>query len=292
MPTEPASVFVTAPDGLRLHVREHGPRTDARPAVVCLPGLTRTTADFDALAGALAATGRRVLALDSRGRGRSDYDRNSENYSLPVELADLMTVLTAREARPAVFVGASRGGLLTMLLAAAQPASIAGVIFNDIGPAIEPKGLMRLKGYVGKIPQPRNEDEGAEILRRLFGQQFPSLDDVAWRAFVRRTWRVEGDRYVPTSDPKLADTLRSIDPEVPVPTMWPQFDALAGVPVMVVRGENSDILMPETVTAMKTRRPDLDVLEIPGQGHTPLLAEPETIAKLIAFIDTCGAPRR
>jgi pimeloyl-ACP methyl ester carboxylesterase len=191
-----------------------------------------------------------------------------------------------------VFVGASRGGLLTLLLAAAQPMSIAGVIFNDIGPAIEPKGLMRLKGYVGKIPQPRNEEEGAEILRRLFGHQFPSLDEAAWHAFARRTWRIEGDRFVPTADPKLAETLKSIDPEVPVPTLWPQFDALAHVPLMVVHGENSDILLPETVAAMEARRPDLHVMEVPGQGHTPLLAEPDTIAKLIAFIDICGTARR
>src|SRR4029078_13359664 len=100
-----SSVFVSAPDGLKLHVLERGPRDDPRPAVVCLPGLTRTVEDFDVLAEALAARGRRVLALDSRGRGRSEYDRHPDNYSLPVELADLATVLAARQAQPAVFIG-------------------------------------------------------------------------------------------------------------------------------------------------------------------------------------------
>ena len=125
MSSEPASVFVSAPDGLKLHIREYGPRNDAHPAVVCLPGLTRTAADFVELATALAAKGRRVLALDSRGRGLSDYDTDFNKYSLAVELADLIAVLAAREAQPAVFVGSSRGGLLTMLLAAVQPSSIA-----------------------------------------------------------------------------------------------------------------------------------------------------------------------
>lgn len=291
MTSQPVSTFVTAPDGLRLHVREYGPRATARPVVVCLPGLTRTAADFDELATALAAKDYRVLALDYRGRGLSAWDASSANYSLPVELADLTAVLAAREAGRAVFVGSSRGGLLTMLLAATQPGSIAGVIFNDIGPVIEAKGLMRLKGYVGKIPQPRSFEEGAEILRRLFGHQFPSLSGEQWEAFARRNWRAENGGFAPTCDPKLADTLKGFDPEIAIPTMWPQFDALAAVPVMVVRGENSDILMPETVAAMRARRPDMTVLEIPGQGHTPLLAEDDTIAKLIAFTDGCAATR-
>ena len=290
MSSEPASVFVSAPDGLKLHIREYGPRNDAHPAVVCLPGLTRTAADFVELATALAAKGRRVLALDSRGRGLSDYDTDFNKYSLAVELADLIAVLAAREAQPAVFVGSSRGGLLTMLLAAVQPSSIAGAILNDIGPVIEPQGLMRIKGYVGKTPQPRTWEEGADILRRMFSQQFPALDAAGWLAFAKRTWREDGKQFVPTSDPKIAKTLEGFQPENPLPAMWPQFDALSGVPVMVVRGANSDLLTPATVAAMQARRPDLVVLEVADQGHTPLLAEDGTIGKLIAFIDTCGKP--
>lgn len=284
----PVSIYFGAPDGRKLHVREFGPRNDIRPAVVCLPGLTRTAADFDVLATALAAQGRRVLALDSRGRGLSDYDSDAGNYSLPIELADLIAMLAAREAQPAVFVGSSRGGLLTLLLAAVQPSSIAGAILNDIGPVIEPRGLMRIKGYVGRTPQPRSEEEGAEILRRMFDHQFPTLTRDDWLAFARRTWRAVNGGFIPTYDVKIARTLQNYDPETPIPAMWPQFDALAGVPVMVVRGANSDLLAPETVAAMKARRPSLVTLEIPDQGHTPLLAEPDTIAQLAAFIDTCG----
>lgn len=287
-----SSVFVSAPDGLKLHVLERGPRTDTRPSIVCLPGLTRTAEDFDVLADALAARGRRVLALDSRGRGRSDYDRNADNYSLPVELADLLAVLAAREAMPAVFIGSSRGGLLTMLLAAQRPAMIAGAVLNDIGPVIERTGIMRLKGYVGKMHTPRTYEEGADILRRLFGQQFPKVDMAGWEAAARRTWREEKGGFVVTYDVNLAKTLKGFDADSPIPPLWLQFDALAHVPVMVVRGENSDILSPQTVTAMAARRAAMDVVDIPDQGHTPFLSEPEIIGRLIAFIERCDARRR
>jgi len=286
-----SSVFVSAPDGLKLHVLERGPRDDPRPSVVCLPGLTRTAEDFDALADALAARGRRVLALDSRGRGRSEYDRNADNYSLPVELADLMAVLAAREAQPAVFVGSSRGGLLTMLLAAQRPASIAGAILNDIGPVIERTGIMRLKGYVGKLHTPRTYEEGADILRRLFGQQFPKVDMAGWEVAARRTWREEKGRLVVTYDVNLAKTLKGFDADSPIPPLWLQFDALAHVPVMVVRGENSDLLSAQTVAAMAARRPQMDVIDVPDQGHTPFLSEPEMVGRLIAFVERCDARR-
>src|SRR5262249_47350733 len=165
-----ADHWVTARDGLRLHLREYGPRTTSRLPVVCLPGLARTAADFDLLARALAADAdgpRRVLSLDYRGRGLSDHDPNPDNYAIPVELDDVLAVLAARGVESAVFVGTSRGGLLVMALAALRPGPIAGAVLNDIGPALEMQGLMRIKGYVGKLPQPSSFADGAEIQRRL-----------------------------------------------------------------------------------------------------------------------------
>ena len=282
--------YVTAQDGLRLHVREHGDRTAPGLPVVCLPGLARTTADFDRLAAALAGDPdrpRRVLALDYRGRGLSDHDRDPGNYSLPVELADVMTVLTARAVGAAVFVGTSRGGLITMALAAVRPAAIAGAVLNDIGPVIEPQGLMRIKSYVGRLPQPRGFEEGADILRRLFGAQFTRLSDADWLASAHRNWRQQDGRLVLAYDPRLSRALASVDAAHPLPPLWLQFDALGNVPLMVIRGANSDILSAATVAAMQARRRDTVVVEIPDQGHAPLLAEADTIARIGIFVAKC-----
>jgi pimeloyl-ACP methyl ester carboxylesterase len=287
------SRFVTAPDGLRLHVREYGERGSQHLPVVCLPGLSRTAEDFDVLAGAIAAdaaTPRRVLALDYRGRGRSDYDRNPRNYAIPVELDDVIAVLVALDAAPAIIVGTSRGGLLAMALAPRRPGAVAGAVLNDIGPVIASQGLMRIKGYVGKLPQPHTFEEGADILRRIAGGQFPNLGAGDWLAAAKRGWREQNGRLIPTYDPALAHNLSAIRADQPNPTMWRQFEALAHrVPVLVIHGANSDILCSETVEAMKTRHPGMDVLVVPDQGHAPLLAEPHIIARIKQFAEKCDA---
>jgi pimeloyl-ACP methyl ester carboxylesterase len=285
-----ASQFITSHDGLKLHVCAYGARTAAAVPVVCLPGLTRTGDDFDTLATALAGDPRQlryVIAVDYRGRGRSDYDSNPLNYNLANELADLLAVLTALDIGPAVFVGTSRGGILAMLLASARPTAIAGVVLNDIGPVIEVQGLARIKSYVGNLPEPKSFADGAEILRRLFGLQFPKLSDDDWTAFSRRAFKEQRGRLLPTYDVRIAKTLESIDLERPLQPLWAEFDALAHVPMMVIRGANSDVLAPATVAAMRARRAQLDAVEVADQGHAPLLAESETIEQIASFIARC-----
>ena len=292
--SEPTSVFVTAPDGLKLHVCCRGRRGATRLPVVCLPGLARTTADFDELAAALTGPdgGRRVIAVDYRGRGQSEHDRAPENYNLAVELADLLAVLTALDIGRAVFVGTSRGGIISMLLATARPGAMAGVVLNDIGPVIDAKGLVRIKGYIGKMPPPRNFEEGGEILRRLFDSQFPKVDGAAWIAAARRTWREDRGRLVPTYDVKLARTLEGLDLEKPLPSLWKEFDALASIPLLTIRGANSDLLSTDTIEAMRQRRPDMEFVTVPDQGHAPLLAEPEIIGRIAAFVEDCESRTR
>lgn len=281
----PTSHFITAQDGIRLHVRSWGDVDSAALPVVCLPGLTRNGADFDEPA-ALLAHQRRVIAIDSRGRGQSDYD-SPENYTLPVELADVLAALTALSLGPAIFVGTSRGGLLSMMLAAARPTALAGAILVDIGPVIEMQGLMRIKSYVGKMPPLNSFAEAATLLKRANAMLFPALNDDDWMAFALRTWKMGAKGLEADYDPRLADTLAELDPAQPIAPIWPAFDALAHVPVMVIRGEHSDILSRETVHEMQARRSDLVSFEVPGQAHAPLLRDAPTQQAMLDFIAVC-----
>ncbi|MDC7788711.1 alpha/beta hydrolase [Rhodoplanes sp. TEM] len=286
------SHFVTATDGLRLHLREYGDRTLPGPPVVCLPGLTRTAADFHPLACALAndpAHPRRVLALDYRGRGLSAYDPNPDHYAIPVELDDALTVMTACEAMPAVLVGTSRGGLITMAMAAVRPTAIVGAVLNDIGPVIEPAGITRIKTYVGRAGSPSGFAEGAAALREKFAGEFPDWTDEDWLAMAHRTWRQENGHLVPTYDQAIARALAAFDLSKPLPDMWPQFDALGRVPVMVIRGGLSDLLSEATVEAMREHHPGLEAVEVPRQGHAPDLAGDDVIARIAAFVERCAA---
>ena len=287
-PMSATSHFISAPDGLTLHARCHGARVAPGHPVVCLPGLSRTTADFDDLAAGLTARAeRRVVAIDYRGRGRSGYDADPGHYSLPVELADCIAIMTALAAMPAIVIGTSRGGLLAMLLGAVRPGLIAGVILNDIGPVIETAGLMRIKASLGRMPEPRTLEEGADILRRQHEAQFPRLTPAQWLAFARRTWREQDGALALTYDERLAVALAAFDEDQPLPPLWKEFDSLAHVPMMAIRGTNSDILSAQTLEAMRVRRGALDVVIVPGQGHTPLLAEDDVIGRIADFCARC-----
>jgi pimeloyl-ACP methyl ester carboxylesterase len=176
-----------------------------------------------------------------------------------------------------------------MLLAVARPTAIAGCVLNDIGPVIDLEGLMRIKGYVGKLPALASFPAAAEALKRRFGSLFPKWSDDDWLAFARATFKEDGGRLVPDYDPRLATILEAIGPEQPLPPLWKEFDALGRVPVMVIRGANSDILSATTVEAMRKRRRALEVLEVPEEGHAPRLAGALTIERIAGFITSCDA---
>ena len=253
--------------------------------VICLPGLTRTAADFEMLAERLSAAGRRVIALDYRGRGLSAYDPNPANYTVAVELGDVLTVLDTLDVRSAIFIGTSRGGILTMMLATVRPQAIAAAVLNDIGPVIELSGLLRIKSYVGKLPAPHNFTDAAGILRRLFAAQFPTLTDQDWLVSAGRAFKQDRGRLEPTYDVRIAETLKDIGPETMVAGLWPQFDALAQVPVMVIRGALSDLLSTETLEAMKARHPGMRMVEVADQGHAPMLQDETTVGAIEQFVN-------
>jgi pimeloyl-ACP methyl ester carboxylesterase len=267
-------LFVTAADGLRLYARDYGPPAGGALPVICLPGLTRNSEDFHELAEALsrdASRPRRVLSLDYRGRGRSEWDKDWRRYDLKVELDDCLKVLASSGIGKAVFVGTSRGGLIAMALGAAHPDRVAGIVLNDIGPVIEAKGLLRIRSYVGKLQEPRTLQEGAGILRRMSGDEFPAFTDDQWLRMARGTWHETADGPVLSYDANLMKTLEALDPGKPLPDLWPLFDSLKAVPTLVIRGGNSDLLSDETLRLMMERHPSLTAITVPGQGHAPSL---------------------
>lgn len=298
--------FCQSADGLTLHGRSTGPDSPYLP-VLCLPGLTRTTADFDVIAHALATdpqTPRRVVAVDYRGRGLSDSDPNPANYNVAMEMGDVLAVAATAEISRAILLGTSRGGLISMALAATQPALLAGVILNDIGPVLEMSGLMKIKGYITDPPARHSWDEAANGLKALFADAFPALTDADWLAWAHRAFRLDVNpadqetgapqaapsravKLVRTYDLALAKAFDAIDPENPPPPLWELFDKLSGLPLMLIHGALSDLLSPQTVQQMAARRPDLDLVEITDQGHAPLLMEPPTIARIKTFCRRC-----
>jgi pimeloyl-ACP methyl ester carboxylesterase len=267
-------LFVSASDGLKLYARDYAPLTRIGLPVVCLPGLARNSEDFHTLASALStdpSNPRRVLALDYRGRGRSEWASDWRQYDLGTELNDVLQVLTVVGVEKAVFVGTSRGGLLIMALSAAKPALLAGVVLNDVGPVIEREGLIRTRNYVGKLPLPADWQEGAQILKELSGSQFPAFGPEQWDSMARGTWHESNGRLVLSYDPSLMKPLQELDLDKPMPDLWSLFDGLLPIPVLAIRGENSDLFSRETLAAMQKRHPQLMALTVPGQGHAPLM---------------------
>ena len=281
-------IFVSAMDGLRLHVREWPcPSSDAVP-LVCLPGLARTAGDFDTIAAAIA-TGRgceprRVVALDYRGRGLSDRDKDWKNYDIFVENKDILTTLDAVGIEEAAFLGTSRGGLHIMVLAATRPGILRRAIFNDIGPVIEAKGLARIRGYVGKLPAPKSWDDAVDLCRGIMSAQFTGLSEDDWMAYAKLTFEEEKGAFVPRYDPRLTRQLELLDLDVPLPQLWPQYAGLQHVPLLAIRGENSDLLSPETLKQMAEKHPACQTYVVPGQGHAPLLLDEASIARVAAFL--------
>jgi len=292
MPTTIEDLWFTAKDGLKLHALAAGPRDARALPAICLPGISRTSEDFRELLQAFGSNKkhpRRAIALDSRGRGLSARDPNPANYTVPIEIGDLLTVLDAEEITRAIFVGTSRGGILTMVMGTVRPQAIAGAVLNDIGPVLDMKGLLRIKSYVGKMPLPASWTEAAASLRKVMGKEFPAFDEARWLDHAHRTWRESNGSLVPRSDPLISAALADIDPSVPPPDLWKQFEALAAVaPVLVIRGEHSDLLSHETVAAMRMKKAALESIEIAGQGHAPSLIDAATIGPILAFAARCG----
>ena len=262
----------TTSDGLNLYYRDEG----SGLPILCLAGLTRTTADFDYVAPYLGDF--RLIRLDYRGRGHSDWDTNWQNYALPIECRDVLELLDHLGLDRVAIIGTSRGGLNAMGLATTAKDRLIGVALNDIGPVIEPAGLEVIMGYLGRDPKALNHLDAARVMEKNM-TSFVGVPFSRWMEEAVKHFTQTDSGLKITYDPKLR-TAVEVQGAQAAPDLWPFFDALQGVPLAVLRGENSDLLSVETFAEMRRRRPDSLAATVVGRGHIPFLDEPEAVATL------------
>ncbi|WP_428153399.1 alpha/beta fold hydrolase [Brevundimonas sp.] len=277
----------TSPDGLSLFARDYAPGPGAaRPPVIAIHGLTRNSADFEAIAPLLAQSGRRVLAVDVRGRGRSDRASDPMTYMPDVYAKDVLALMEQSGIDRAVFLGTSMGGLITMALTAIRPKAVVAAILNDIGPEVAPEGLARIAAYSGQPVEIGSWADAAAYARRINAVAFPNYSDADWDAFARRIFRQQPDGEIGLDyDPDIAVPIRAAGAQALVPNLWLFFRRLARKkPTLLVRGANSDLLSADIAGRMKTAAPAMAYVEVPGIGHAPMLDEPEARAAIFEFL--------
>ena len=277
----------TSADGLSLYARDYAPASGpAKLPVIAIHGLTRNSADFEVIAPLIAQSGRRVLAVDVRGRGRSDRAPDPMTYQPATYAQDVLALLNQTGIERAVFLGTSMGGLITMALAAIRSKVIAAAIVNDVGPEVAKEGLARIAAYSGQPVDTPTWADAAAYARKINAVALPHYGDADWMAFARRTF-VEGPEGAPilNDDPDIAVPIRAAGAKALVPNLWPMFGRLArGRPVLLVRGQTSDLLSEKIAAKMRKRAPKMDYVEVPGVGHAPMLDEPEAKAAIFPFL--------
>lgn len=270
--------FWSSQDGLRLHYRDYAGRGDRLP-LLCLPGLTRNARDFEGLAARLAGEWR-VLCPDMRGRGDSAYAKDSATYNPVQYVRDVQALLEQAGIARFIAIGTSLGGLMTMLLAAMGPGTVAGAVLNDIGPQIEAAGLERIRDYVGQGRSYPTWMHAARAMEEVHAAAYPAFGLPEWLRMAKQVMTLgQNGRIVFDYDMKIAEPFDRLGGEAGV-DLWPAFGALAGVPLLCLRGELSDIFSVETMARMARQMPDADMVTIPNVGHAPTLEEPEAIAAI------------
>jgi pimeloyl-ACP methyl ester carboxylesterase len=273
-------VYYPSDDGLQLYARDYPGPLKESPAVLCLPGLTRNSKDFSELAEKLSAH-YRVICPDQRGRGRSQRDGDAARY-LPMRyVQDMVTLLDTLEVKTVSVIGTSLGGMMGMVLLATQAARIDALVVNDMGPAIDPAGVARIISYVGKTAPAENWEEATDQTAHTNGVAFPDFTQSNWAAMARKLYVQQGRRPVLDYDPAISQGMSS---GTATPDLWPLFDMMPPRPLLVIRGEITDILSLETLAEMQRRRPTAQTVSVPRVGHAPMLDEPAAEQAILSFL--------
>lgn len=274
-----------SPDGLNLFARAYGSVHPSKLTVVCIPGLTRNSRDFEEVAPWIAAMDRHVVAVDLRGRGRSDRDPKPERYTPPTYAADIVALLDTLNLRQAVFVGTSLGGIVTMTLASKHSDRIGGAVLNDVGPVIARAGLKRISGYAGRTPEVKSWADAIAHARQTGGVAFPRYSEADWGVFVRRIFKEsEGGVPVIECDPRVFRPTHPLLVWLMTPLVWGLFRKLTtGRKTLLVRGAISDVLDAKTTTRMRKEAPLMSFVEVEDVGHAPTLSEPQAKEALARF---------
>ena len=271
-------------DGLSLHYRDY-PGRDDRPPIICLHGLTRNARDFAHLAERLSGEWR-VLCPEMRGRGDSDYAKDSATYNVVQYVEDVAALLDEAGIGRFVIIGTSLGGLMAMVMAMSAPMAerIAGAVLNDVGPYVEPAGLERIRGYVGQGRSFPTWMHAARAMEEAHGQAYPDFQISDWLDFAKRIMTVSSNgRILFDYDTKIAEPFAELDMDNQ-PDLWPGLEALADKPVLLLRGALSDLLSTETLAGMARRLPRAEAVTIERVGHAPTLNETEAVAAIDRFL--------
>jgi len=273
-------------DGLRLHYRDYA-GDPARPPILCIPGLTRNARDFEGVAARLAGEWR-LICVDLRGRGESAYSRDPMTYVPLTYVQDLEALLRTLEVDRFLLFGTSLGGILSMLLTAAERSRVQGVLVNDVGPELGEAGMARIRAYVGRSSTWPTWVHAARDLCDVHKLSFPDWRLEEWLVFAKRVAKLSNSgRIVLDYDMRIAEPFRIAAPVAGM-DMWAAWRALHGVPTLVVRGETSDILAPETLRRMQEEHPGAETVVVPRTGHAPTLDEPEAQEGISALLARVG----
>ncbi|MEO0439396.1 MAG: alpha/beta hydrolase [Pseudomonadota bacterium] len=273
--------YRSADDRLDLYARDY-PGTG--PTLLMMHGLTRNSADFEPLIAGLPDS-YRIVTVDQRGRGRSDYDPEPANYLPDIYVADMFALLDGLGIDEVTAIGTSMGGLMAMIMGAMQPDRLRAIIINDIGPEVDPAGIARIQSYVGNAEPLSSWEDAAQACRDINSPAFPKFADSDWMDFARRTYVEEGGSFRPAYDPGIATSMEGDQPATVPPDLWPMWDMLASLPILLLRGGISDILHADTAAKMEARHSGyFQRVDVPDVGHAPVLDEPEALSAIRDFL--------